>query len=128
MTNIAPKKSASASKYTPEMEAKMKAAAPLNAAKADALAAEFGNGITGKSVIAKATRMGLPYEKKVATTKTGGKVESKEKIVAELAALIGENLDGLEKAPKPVLQNIRDYVAFMSADADDDGEPEAVAA
>ncbi len=101
----------SASKYTPAMEAAIRDAAPLNQAKAAKLAASFGAGFTGRSVTAKAVRMGVAYERKVAVTKTGAKVESKEKIVAEIAELIGVTLDGLEKAPKPALQAVRDYLA-----------------
>lgn len=100
----------SASKYTPAMETRIWEEAPLNQAKAEALAAEFGDGFSGKSVIAKANRMGVAYEKKVPTTKTGGKVESKERIVAEIAEIVGSTLDGLEKATKPTLQAIRDHL------------------
>lgn len=108
MTTTAKK---SASKYTAAMEAAITAAAPLNQAKATELAAQFGPTFTSRSVIAKAVRMGVAYERKVAVTKTGAKVESKEKIVAEIAAVVAANLDGLEKAPKPVLQALRDFVA-----------------
>lgn len=108
MTTVAKK---SASKYTAAMEAAIQAAAPLNQAKATELAEKFGAGFTGRSVTAKAVRMGVAYERKVAVTKTGAKVESKEKIVAEIAEFVGVTLEGLEKAPKPVLQALRDYVA-----------------
>lgn len=108
MTTVAKK---SASKYTAAMEAAIQAAAPLNQAKATELAAKFGAGFTGRSVTAKAVRMGVAYERKVAVTKTGAKVESKEKIVAEISALVGVALEGLEKAPKPALQALRDFVA-----------------
>lgn len=107
MTNAVKK---SASKYTPAMEARIREEAPLNQAKAESLAVEFGQGFSGKSVIAKANRMGVAYEKKVAVTKSGGKIESKEKIVAEIAAIVGASMDGLEKATKPALQAIRDHV------------------
>lgn len=99
------------SKYTPAMEQAIRDAAPLNQAKATALAAEFGEKFTARSVTAKAVRMGVPYERKQPTTKTGEPVERKEAIVAELAELVGRNLDGLEKAPKPALQAIRDFLA-----------------
>ena len=108
MTTVAKK---STSKYTPAMEAAIRAAAPLNQEKAAALAVEFGKDFSARSVTAKAVRMGVEYTKKVAVTKTGAKVESKEKIVAEIAALVGANLSGLEKAPKPVLQAVRDFLA-----------------
>ena len=76
----------------------------IDAAIAQELADEFGK--NQKSVVAKAVRLGL-YRAKVKTSKTGGKVESKEQIVADIAALVGKSLDGLEKAPKLVLQELR---------------------
>lgn len=101
----------SASKYTPAMEAALRAEPVLNQAVAERLAGEFGKDFTARSVIAKINRMGLTYERKQPTTKAGGKVESKEKIVAEIAEFVSGNLDGLDKAPKPVLQLLRDYLA-----------------
>jgi hypothetical protein len=76
----------------------------IDAAIAQELADEFGK--NQKSVIAKAVRMGI-YKAKEKTSKTGGKVESKEQIVADIAAIVGKSLDGLEKAPKLVLQELR---------------------
>lgn len=99
------------SKYTTAMEAAIRAEPVLNQAVAERLAAEFGKGFTPRSVIAKINRMGLPYQRKVATTKTGDPVEKKEAIVAEIATLVGATLDGLDKAPKPVLQTLRDFLA-----------------
>lgn len=99
------------SKYTPAHEARIRETSPLNQAAAEALATEFGSGFTARSVIAKITRMGLPYERKQPVTKNGEKVEQKEKIVAEIAEIVGGNLDGLEKAPKPALQRLRDFLA-----------------
>jgi hypothetical protein len=99
------------SKYTVQMEARIRAEAPLNQAKATALAAEFGEKFTARSVIAKAVRMEVPYERKVAVTKAGAPIERKEAIVAEIASMVGANLDGLEKAPKGALQALRDFVA-----------------
>jgi hypothetical protein len=101
----------SASKYTPAMETRIREFGPLDQAAAVALAAEFGEGFTARSVIAKITRMQLPYARKVAVTKTGAPVESKEKIVAQIAEIVGETLDGLDKAPKPALQSLRDFLA-----------------
>lgn len=68
------------------------------------LAAEFGKDV--RSVRAKAVRMGL-YKAKAKVSKTGGKIESKEAIVADIVTLVGKNLDGLEKAPKQVLVALR---------------------
>lgn len=100
-----------ASKYTAAQEARIRAEAPLNQAKATALAAEFGSKFTARSVIAKAVRMEVGYERKVAVTKTGEPVERKEAIVAEIASLVGETLEGLDKAPKPALQALRNFLA-----------------
>ena len=100
-----------ASKYSLAQEAAIRAEPVLNQAVADRLAAEFGPSFTGKSVIAKINRMGLPYQRKVAVTKAGGKVESKAEIVAEIATMVSGNLDGLDKAPKPALQALRDVLA-----------------
>ena len=90
--------------YTEAQEARMAEFDVIDAATAQELADEFGKNV--KSVIAKAVRMGL-YKAKERTSKTGGKIESKEQIVADIAAIVGKSLDGLEKAPKLVLQELR---------------------
>lgn len=95
--------------YSPEQETRIREMAPLNQSKAEVLATEFGK--TARSVIAKAIRMNVEYERKQPQTKSGAPIERKESIVAEIASLVGANLDGLEKAPKPVLQALRDFVA-----------------
>ena len=50
------------SNYTPEMIARITAAAPLNLAKAKALAEEFGS-VSYRSVISKAQSIGVEYVK-----------------------------------------------------------------
>ena len=50
------------SNYTPAMVSRITAEAPLNLAKAKALAAEFGN-VTYRSVISKAQSIGVEYVK-----------------------------------------------------------------
>lgn len=90
--------------YTEAQEARMATFEFIDAAIAAELATEFGK--NQKSVIAKAVRMGI-YKAKEKTSKTGGKIESKEQIVADIAALVGQSLEGLEKAPKLVLQELR---------------------
>lgn len=90
--------------YTEAQEARMAQFEFIDAAIAQELADEFGKG--QKSVVAKAVRMGI-YRAKAKASKTGGKVESKEQIVADIAAIVGKSLDGLEKAPKLVLQELR---------------------
>ena len=110
MTNTVVKAKAT-SKYSPAQEQAIRDSAPLNQAKAVELAASFGEKFTARSVIAQAVRMGVAYDRKVAVTKTGAPVESKEKIVAQIAELVGVNLTGLEKAPKPALQAVRDFLS-----------------
>ena len=50
------------SNYTPAMEQRIREAAPLNLAKAKALAEEFAS-VTHRSVISKAQSMGVEYVK-----------------------------------------------------------------
>jgi len=90
--------------YTEAQEAELMAAGVIDNDLAIEFAAKFGKDV--RSIRAKAVRMGL-YKAKDKVSKTGGKIESKEAIVADIAALIGKNLDGLEKAPKLVLQTLR---------------------
>ena len=56
------KKDYAMSNYTDQMVAKIKAAAPLNLAKAQELSSEFGN-VTYRSVISKAKSLGVEYVK-----------------------------------------------------------------
>lgn len=90
--------------YTAEQEAELEAAGVIDNDLALEFAAKFGKDV--RSIRAKAVRMGL-YKAKEKVSKTGGKIESKEAIVADIAELVGKNLDGLEKAPKLVLQTLR---------------------
>lgn len=91
--------------FTPEQEAAIRQAAPLNKAKAEALALQMGK--KPKSIIAKAVTMKVPYDKQKPVTKTGEPIERKEQLVAKIAAYTGDaNLDGLEKASKPALQAV----------------------
>jgi len=85
----------------------------LNGALAAQLADEFGK--SSRSVIAKITRMGVPYATKAPVTKTGEPVRSKEKIVAEIGAVVSGNLEGLEKAPKEALKAVAAFVASTRA-------------
>ena len=93
-----------AKNYTEAQEARMAEFEVIDAATAQELADEFGKNV--KSVIAKAVRMGL-YKAKERTSKTGGKIETKEEIVADISTLVGKSLDGLEKASKQALIAIR---------------------
>lgn len=90
--------------YTEAQEAEMMAAGIIDNDKALEFAAKFGKDV--RSVRAKASRMGI-YKAAEKKSKTGGKIESKEQIVAEIAAIVGKNMEGLEKAPKIALQALR---------------------
>ena len=73
----------------------------------ETFAEKFGK--TVRSIRAKLVREGV-YVKKTYTTKTGGKPETKEKIVEDIAGTLGvssEQLGGLEKATKGALTLIR---------------------
>ena len=90
--------------YSEAQEAELAAAGIIDNAKALEFAAKFGKDV--RSIRAKAVRMGI-YKAAEKVSKTGGKIESKEAIVEDIAAIVGKNLDGLEKAPKLVLQILR---------------------
>lgn len=90
--------------YTEAQEARLASFASIDNELAMELANEFQKDV--RSVRAKAVRMGL-YVAKQKVSKTGGKIESKEAIVADIAAIVGQNLDGLEKASKQSLVAIR---------------------
>jgi hypothetical protein len=115
-------KTAKATKFTPAMRALLIAAAPINLAKATAFAADF-NGMqpefdySAKSIAMFCHRNGVPYENKQPTTKSGGKVEKKEDLVAEIGRIVSGNLTGLEKASKEALQSIRDHLVAEDEDA-----------
>ena len=76
------------SNYTPEMVARITAAAPLNLAKAKELAADFGN-VTHRSVISKAQSLGVEYVK-VSPVKRAAKADTPTK--AEYLAAIRKGL------------------------------------
>lgn len=93
-----------AKNYTEAQEAELLAAGEIDNELAIEFAAKFGKDV--RSIRAKAVRMGI-YKAKERVSKTGGKIESKEAIVADIAALVGRSLDGLEKASKQSLIAIR---------------------
>ena len=94
--------------YSEAQEAILLAAGIIDNAKAIELAGQLKKDV--RSIRAKAVRMGI-YKAAEKVSKTGGKVESKESIVADIAKIVGKNLDGLEKAPKVALQIIRSKIA-----------------
>ena len=95
----------SKSVYNDQMVNTMSARAPLNAAICQELALEFGNGITSRSVIAKAKSLGLDYtvKAKPARKKVAA---SKADLVNAIAKAVDADdgaLDGLVKAPANAL-------------------------
>lgn len=94
--------------YTESQEAELIAAGVIDNAKALEFAAKFGKDV--RSIRAKAVRMGI-YKAAEKVSKTGGKIESKEKIVEDISEIVGKSLDGLEKAPKLVLQILREKLS-----------------
>jgi hypothetical protein len=94
--------------YSDAQEAELMAAGIIDNAKALEFAAKFGKDV--RSIRAKAVRMGI-YKAAEKVSKTGGKIESKEQIAADISSLVGKSLDGLEKAPKLVLQILRERLS-----------------
>ena len=70
------------SNYTPEMVARIRAAAPLNLAKAKALASEFGS-VSHRSVSCKAQSLGVEYVK-AAPAALASRGPTKADILAEV--------------------------------------------
>ena len=82
---------------------KMSKAQPLNLAKAQSFASEFG--VSYRSIIAKALSLGLTYEKKGAVVASSSDRPTKADLVREIEqSLQGESLDGLQGASMRSLQ------------------------
>jgi hypothetical protein len=117
-----------ANKYTPAMIQAITAAAavgPLNLARCTELSTqpEFeAADITPRMIVAKVRSMGVAYENQVRVSKTGEPVASKADIVAEVAAVLGVNLDdvkSLDKAEKAALRKLADAVKAAVAVSED---------
>ena len=81
------------SNYTPAMIAQIQAAAPLDLAKAKALAADFGN-VSHRSVISKAKHLGLDY---VVANKAAKKIRAtRADTVAAIAKAVDMPVDDLD--------------------------------
>lgn len=95
----------SKSVYTVEMVQAMSDRAPLNAAICQELALEFGNGITSRSVIAKAKSAGIDYTVKAAPARKKAAVSKLDIVKAITKAVDADDgsLDGLLKAPASAL-------------------------
>ena len=94
------------SNYTPAMIAQIQAAAPLDLAKAIALAADFGN-VSHRSVISKAKHLGLDY---VVANKAAKKIRATRAdtvaAIAKAVAMPVDDLDGLADAKASALNNL----------------------
>lgn len=109
--------------YTPAQEALIRAAyaekgAPLNFDDCKALADNpamndsDGNARKARSITAKISRMAdVEYKAKEPVSKTGEPVVRKSDLVAQIAAHVEGNLDGLDKAPKAALVAISKALA-----------------
>ena len=98
------------SNYTPEMVAAITAAAPLNLAKAKALAEEFGT-VTYRSVISKAQSIGVEYVK-LSPVKRAAKADTPTK--AEYLAAIRKGLALSERSgdlTKAELERVLEAIA-----------------
>ena len=95
------------SAYTTTMEAAMTAQGSFTYEQATKFAND--NGLSVRSVISKIKSLGLDYERKP-VTKSVGKPETKAEIVASIASFLTafDRLEGLEKADKQALLNLRD--------------------
>ena len=94
------------SNYTPAMIAKLQGAAPLNLAKAKALASDFGN-VSHRSVISKAKHLGLGYD---VAPKAAKKIRSSKSdtvdAIAKAISVDPSDLDGLALAKASALNNL----------------------
>ena len=87
----------------------MRAASPLNLDKCEELADQFNAKV--KSIIAKAIREGIPYQKMERVRKDGKPVASKTESVNRIETRLGLDsgaLVGLEKASKASLERLRE--------------------
>jgi len=95
--------------YTPEMVATIKAAQPLDLAKAKALGAQLDRGY--RSIIAKAKREGFEYISKPAPARKKAAPSKAELVGAIAKAVDCDTLDGLEKATGQSLAKLLEHIA-----------------
>lgn len=94
--------------YTPEMVATLKAAQPLDLAKAKALGAQLDRGY--RSIIAKAKREGFEYISKPAPAKKKSAPSKADMVSAIAKAVDCATLDGLEKATGQSLAKLLEHI------------------
>ena len=95
----------SKSVYTDQMVNTMRSRAPLNAEICAELAAEFGQGLTSRSVIAKAKSAGIDYTVKAKPARKKASATKMDIVNAIAKAVDADDgsLDGLVKAPANAL-------------------------
>jgi hypothetical protein len=96
-----------AKNYSVEQVAVLKDNAPFDLEKAKLIGLQIGKEY--RSVIAKCLSEGIEYNSKPAPAKRPA-VETKAEIVAEIAASMGLELSGLEKATAKALVTLRETV------------------
>lgn len=115
--------------YTPEMEAVLTDAAPLNLEKAKEIGEQIGRSY--RSVIAKAKSLGLEYES-LPPPKKRPIQTTKADLVAQISENLGADLGGLEKATMCALDNLAQAVSGILDEVDcfesTESETETVAA
>ena len=110
--------------FTPEMEAQIIAASPLNLESAKVLAESMGKGyrsIISKALSLKALGFDCDYISKAPEPKREA-VETKAQIVRDIAKQLNVSLSGLDKATVRALCTLRSAIvpAFMLTKAEQD--------
>jgi hypothetical protein len=103
--------------FNPKLLAAMIEAQPLNLAKCQALADAFD--AKPKSIIAKALREKIPYDKQVRVRKDGKPVASKEVTVSAIENALEVDVGafaGLEKASKAALEVLLAAIPVRAAE------------
>ena len=95
--------------YTPEMVATLKAAQPIDYAKAQELGLQLDRGV--RSIIAKCKREGIEYISKPAPAKKKAAPSKADLVAAICAAVDTDSLDGLEKASGSALNKLLSSLA-----------------
>ena len=95
--------------YTPEMIAVMTAAAPIDYAKAQALAVQLDRGV--RSIIAKCKREGIDYISKPAPAKKKAAPTKGDMVAAICSALDMDTCEGLEKSTGSALNKLLQNIA-----------------
>ena len=95
--------------YTPEMVATLKAAQPIDYAKAQELGLQLDRGV--RSIIAKCKREGIEYISKPAPAKKKSAPSKADLVGAISKALDCGTLDGLEKATGQSLAKLLEHIS-----------------